>query len=391
MEHVTRSAVRERKTESDANGPAPQQVGRFYLPELDLVRLVAFLLVFSSHVVPGDAEFYRAAHIPTALGTVIVAAAAGGAFGVDLFFALSSFLITTLLLREGRSTGTIDVWSFYARRVLRIWPLYFAFLLIVTPLVRHWLPDDALGLRYTLAFALFVGNWACVLWGYPHSIAGPLWSVSIEEQFYLAWPLLLRRASRHLYPALAVLLAVSVVARIVLVTAGAVHPEIWCNTIARLDPIVGGALLAAVTSRRSQAPAGWLRCILLCSGFGLFSLAGHFGDFAGLRSLITYPTVALAACSFILGSLYLPAEYARNPVLRAMTFLGKISYGLYVFHFLFISLLEVSSAHALGPRFALACTALACTTIAAAMSYYLLERPFLALKAKFTHIQSHPI
>jgi peptidoglycan/LPS O-acetylase OafA/YrhL len=238
---------------------------------------------------------------------------------------------------------------------------------------------------------LFVGNWACVLWGYPHSIAGPLWSVSIEEQFYLAWPLLLRRASAHLYAALAVLLAVSVVVRVVLVAVGAVHPQIWCNTIARLDPIVGGALLAALASRRSLASPPWIRCILLCCGFGLFSLAGHFSDFAGPRSLIIYPIVAIAACSVILGSLYLPVEYARNPVLRALAFLGKISYGLYVFHFMFISLLEVSSAHTLGPRLALACAALACTTIAATMSYYLLERPFLAVKAKFTHIQSHPI
>jgi peptidoglycan/LPS O-acetylase OafA/YrhL len=106
---------------------------RFYLPGLDLIRFLAFGLVFLSHVVPGEPEFYRQAHLPDAIATIIVSVAAGGAFGVDLFFALSSFLITTLLTREHHATGVIDVPAFYLRRILRIWPLYFTFLLLVTP------------------------------------------------------------------------------------------------------------------------------------------------------------------------------------------------------------------------------------------------------------------
>jgi peptidoglycan/LPS O-acetylase OafA/YrhL len=325
------------------------------------------------------------------LTTLIVAGAAGGAFGVDLFFALSSFLITTLLLRERLATGTIDVTSFYVRRVLRIWPLYFSFLFILTPLARQVLPGDVLDSRYTLAFALFVGNWACILWGYPHSVAGPLWSVSIEEQFYLAWPLLMRRASGHLCATFAVLLFVAVVARMVMVAAGSVHPQIWCNTIGHLDPIAGGALLAVLASPRPKARP-WVRCALWLAGLGLFTLAGHFGDFAGPRSLITYPVVAVASCSLILASLCLPRErFVRHPVLRAAVFLGKVSYGLYVFHLMFIALLGVSSAQRIGLRVALTCAALACTIVAAVTSYYLLERPFLRLKRNFSHVQSRPI
>src|SRR5438045_4760557 len=147
---------------------------RYSRPELDVLRCFAFLMVFASHTVPGST-------------------AVGGAFGVDLFFTLSSFLITTLLLRESSVCGALDVTAFYLRRVLRILPLYFGFLLAATTLARSLVPDENLPLKYVVAFALLCGNWACVLWGYPHSVATPLWSVSIEEQFYLCWPLIMRR------------------------------------------------------------------------------------------------------------------------------------------------------------------------------------------------------
>src|SRR5205814_1251966 len=81
--------------------------------------------------------------------------------------------------------GALDVTAFYLRRVLRILPLCFGFLLAATTLARSLVPDENLPLKYVVAFALLCGNWACVLWGYPHSVATPLWSVSIEEQFYL--------------------------------------------------------------------------------------------------------------------------------------------------------------------------------------------------------------
>src|ERR1700761_8622899 len=85
---------------------------RYYRPELDLLRLAAFFMVFLSHVVPGEPEFYAQLHLPPSVAAVIVYTAAGGAFGVDLFFVLSSFLITTLLLRERQANGDIDVGSF---------------------------------------------------------------------------------------------------------------------------------------------------------------------------------------------------------------------------------------------------------------------------------------
>ena len=161
----------------------------------------------------GRRDVLTGLHVPRPVADVIVAFAAGGSWGVDLFFALSSFLITTILLRERQQVGDVDVASFYLRRVLRIWPLYFTLLLVVLPLVRPVSPADGMSGKYLVAFLLFVGNWACVWWGYPPAIAGQLWSVSIEEQFYLSWPWVLRRWADHLIVAACVLLAVAFAAR----------------------------------------------------------------------------------------------------------------------------------------------------------------------------------
>ena len=112
---------------SPAGAAAP---ARYYRPELDILRFFAFMLVFVSHTTPTDSEYWANLPIFGPLATLFNAAALGGAFGVDLFFALSSFLITTLLLKEREAEGRIDVGAFYLRRLLRIWPLYFAFLLL---------------------------------------------------------------------------------------------------------------------------------------------------------------------------------------------------------------------------------------------------------------------
>jgi peptidoglycan/LPS O-acetylase OafA/YrhL len=120
-------------------------------------------------------------------------------------------------------------------------------------------------------------------------------------------------------------------------------------------------------------------------------LAGHFGDFAGLRSLVTYPAVALGSCMFIIAGLRPRIGLTERTVVRPVVYLGKISYGLYVFHFTFIMLLGVGAAHTPGRRALLICVAFLCSVAAAATSYHFLERPFLALKKRFTYIASRPL
>ncbi len=112
-------------------GTRAKHAERFYLPELDVLRFFAFFAVFVCHVAPSGPYFYESHGVLGRLGV-------SGAFGVDLFFTLSGYLITSLLLREREQSGDINLKAFYARRTLRIWPLYYfslalAFLLTQIP------------------------------------------------------------------------------------------------------------------------------------------------------------------------------------------------------------------------------------------------------------------
>ena len=370
--------------------PAVPEARRYCRPELDVLRFGAFFMVFLSHVVPGDASFYDRAHVPSTAAQIIIGMAAGGAFGVDLFFALSSFLITTLLLREREAYGSIDVPAFYVRRMLRIWPLYFVFLLIVLPGVAHMLPDQSLPLKFLLAFLLLSGNWACVLWGYPHSVASPLWSVSLEEQFYLAWPLVLRRFADRLVTVALALLAVSCIARLYSVAQGAVHPQIWCNSLCRLDPFACGALLAVYERRKGVATSQWVRILLFGAAAALLTAIGHTEDFTGMKLLATLPAAAVAGGALIFAALGARPDRAQRPVPCALAYLGKVSYGLYVFHSTFVLMLGVPSARGPLERSIRAAIALLLTIAAAAASYRWLEKPFLRYKEQFARIRSRP-
>src|SRR6202789_3606958 len=192
---------------------------RFYQPELDGLRFYAFLGVFVCHTLPVHETFYRGLHMP--LPWLWVPLVLSGSAGVDLFFALSAFLITSLLLRERQETGGISLRSFYIRRILRIWPLYFL-LIALGVVLAHTSADQNLPWYYVAGYLLFLGNWVQAVFGGPNSICFPLWTVSIEEQFYLVWPLaakMLKRRGMIIAAVITILLAT--VSRVGLVLGGA--------------------------------------------------------------------------------------------------------------------------------------------------------------------------
>jgi peptidoglycan/LPS O-acetylase OafA/YrhL len=380
---------------------------KFYHPELDRLRFVAFLAVFLHHYLPHDVSDYKklgglAAHVCTSFTLA-------GALGVDLFFCLSSFLITTLLIREADSRGTIDVRAFWIRRILRIWPLYYFFIAFTALIVPLLLPHDKFGTSYVLGFGLLSGNWVCVANGYPPSVAAPLWSVSIEEQFYLAWPLLLSIVSIRRLPVFALIcLFVASATRLFVALLHLPYLSVWCNTFARLDPIALGALFAVFNHNTAWVIGTRTRLLLLSLSVLLPpALLFALGDscFSGVPSLLFYP-VAAVCCLFILVAFYNNGdngsrEDGRSPVRawcsRALVYLGRISYGLYVFHVLGIALaanVDVSKTAPLLYKAAAfagrCCLSFGLTVAFASASYFLLEKPFLRLKERFTYVKSTP-
>jgi peptidoglycan/LPS O-acetylase OafA/YrhL len=162
------------------------------------------------------------------------------------------------------------------------------------------------------------------------------------------------------------MLAVASLTRIFLAATGVIHPGVWTNTLARLDPIAGGALLAVWSKQPHPRP--WLAAV----GLAGLLLMGGFADHAGWATVATYPLAALSAVTILYGVLGWGRRF-RLPV-----YLGKISFGLYVFH---AAAIEIAGPIAAFPL----------TIALAALSYRYLETPFLRLKQRFTLVGSRPL
>jgi peptidoglycan/LPS O-acetylase OafA/YrhL len=361
-----------------------------YHPELDLLRFVAFLAVFMHHALPRDAGLYIRQGLSPAATQWLLTAKEAGAFGLDLFFALSSYLITELLLREYANRGSINVTAFYIRRALRIWPLYFTFLAFTVLVVPTIFPKENLGAIYIVSFALFVGNWVCAMKGLPFSVAGPLWSISVEEQFYIGWPLLLRFFGVNRIKQIAIgMLMLAFVTRILLAVYGVKHPGVWCNTLARLDPIALGAILAFTLRGRAPQINNVLRFVFGAAAIaGWWLIARYLGQ-DGPTSVATFGLSGLASVVLLLAFLTSDAHILRVPPFSWLVYLGRISYGLYVFHlFALAMMMNVLVVPVLGiPTNFISRVVLSflLTVALATVSYSWLEQPFLKLKERFTY------
>jgi peptidoglycan/LPS O-acetylase OafA/YrhL len=217
----------------------------YYWPELDALRFFAFLCVFS---------FHRMDYVPTdpvrnpwlfRIGNI-------GPFGVPIFFLLSAFLITELLLRERERTGKIHIKAFYMRRILRIWPLYFL-VFFGLALLNHFVPgvgtQDPLA---WLAFTFFAGNWYILHHGWIAGAVDPLWSISVEEQFYIVIPVIAAVAGRR---AVAVVSGLLLAVAYVTVLLYALHPSSgdngeWTNSFVQFQFFCAGTLIAILLRGR---------------------------------------------------------------------------------------------------------------------------------------------
>jgi len=340
---------------------------RFYLPELDALRFFAFLAVFCCH----SWDFTHGTNQLADIGT----------FGVDLFFTLSAFLITELLVQEKQRFGVIDVPAFYVRRIFRIWPLYFVFLAVAF-LTASWWSSPRASWLYFASCAGFIGNFGFYWLGPPSPVIGSLWSISVEEQFYISWPILLRKLNRRGVIFAGVLIwTFSICSRWLLVREGA-GSLIEFGTIGRLDPIACGILLSAF--RRSgtwQNPSNAVRLALVPAGLWLWLMA----DLLGAKGMMVpvYIIVAIGCAAFMLAIIGFEG-WARN---EWLCYLGKISYGLYVFHAATL-LLVIWALNGNRRSGMIALIALPLTIFLAAASYRWLERPFLKMKARFQKIHS---
>jgi len=370
---------------------------RFYVPELDCLRFLAFLGIFFFHT----RDYLQYTGLPSlsfTLANVIGMIDEAGEFGVDLFFVLSAYLITELLLREKEIAGELHVPAFYLRRILRIWPLYFFFLGIASLLTLLGGPGEHLDWKHLVGFSLLSGNWTFILFGIPSSVADPLWSVSVEEQFYLCWPPLVKRLSvRGLVVAAIVMLITSNLTRLLLYVL--IHPRnqsVWYNTLTRLDPIALGILLALLLRSKRISLDRPRRMLLLCISLLALVAAARYARLdwnsepMSVVGLLAYPIVAFSCFGIVLATRGVSTHIVRN---AALIYLGKISYGLYVYHMLGVWIVEKSFGFPHGSFHVAVALAdgLGLTIALASVSYHFLELPFLRWKKRFTYVPSRPV
>jgi len=386
-------------------------VDRFYRPELDMLRFFAFVSVFLYHGLPGIVTT-RHSGVAAQAALYETTMKGAGRFGVCLFFLLSAYLITELLCRERANTGTIHIRSFYSRRILRIWPLYFAFLLagILLGVAIH---DYRLEARRIAAFLLLVGNWYAARVGCSANPIAPLWSISVEEQFYLAWPCVVKLGGR-IWTCITclILLPLSFLFLYGLSRPGAnTGSTIWLNSFIQFQFFALGALLALFLRGRvptlGLASRIWIFVAGLASWLvanGLFPLDRTDVSPSSSSIVASYAFVDIGCVLLFLSFLGLLPRWVPKP----LVYLGKISYGLYVFHMLSLSvswrLLWLSESQrpslhtttwngvVLGARALLILLlSMGMTLMCATLSYRFLEQPFLKLKERFTFVRSRNV
>jgi len=315
------------------------------IPSLDGLRAISITLVILSHLVKWK-------HVSLqVLGSY-------GALGVHVFFVLSGYLITNLLLREYERTSTISLRDFYIRRAYRIFPAAFVFLAVV--IVLYW---QQIRWYHAVAAMLYVANMDVSRpW-----IFGHLWSLGIEEQFYLLWPFALKKWYRH---KITILLCVSVATPVfwVGIYAFKISNGLVGSLPAYADQLAIGCLLAIFAPRIPRIRASLALIMVLVT-----ILIPWFPATNALRSLfmlfVLGPLLNLCLAGLVLHVIQIPYR-ALN--WAPVAWLGKISYSLYLWQELFCS---NASLH-LG--YFLILPALAC----ACLSYYCVELPMLRLRDK---------
>nr|WP_245606863.1 acyltransferase [Simplicispira psychrophila] len=323
-----------------------------YNPALDGLRGVAIVLVLLSH-----------AHVPLFNGAF---------FGVDLFFVLSGFLITSLLLIEHQAHGRLQYWRFYRRRFFRLMPALALFLLaycLLAPLLWPGLDDVY---QDALVSILYLADYGIAFFDSPETLLH-MWSLSVEEHFYLIWPpllVLLRRSRGAVWRPIALLYLLSWLWRILWVAQDQQFYEIFFRFDTRASGLLAGALLAALMVEKPHW-IKWLRARMsyamwLPLSIPLLMELGWDNQSAmvwGLTVVELAAVVLLVAVQQRSGLVY---DMLNAPVLVR---LGTLSYGIYLWHYPVVRYLRADYAWPV-----VVVLGLLISTALSALSFYTLER-----------------
>lgn len=374
---------------------------KIYFENLDGLRFFCFLSVFLFHSLETDKDYIKLNPVYRFFKESIFA---NGFLGVNFFFVLSGFLITYLLIKEKQRVGSIHIGHFWMRRILRIWPLYFAcvfygFIIFpYTKILAGGQPAETANPWYYLGF---ISNFDYIRHGLPDSKSlGVLWSVAIEEQFYLAWPVILSLfAVKKFWIPLTTILLGSLVFR-ALYDVPILHEMHTLSCIG--DMALGGMgawfilQSASFKNQIANMPKIWIITIYLAFAF-VFLFRDEF--LLGTHGIRIFERLLISSLMLliILEQCYAHHSFYKMKGMENATKFGVITYGLYCLHFMVITIVmgitkKLGLNNAVWQVLVLETgISLAITIAVSWLSYKYFESPFLRLKEKFSFIKTKPI
>ncbi|MEQ9219054.1 MAG: acyltransferase [Cyclobacteriaceae bacterium] len=353
---------------------------RQFFPEIETLRAIAVIMVMLAHFIPKTSAF----HIPYMF------------YGVDLFFTISGFLITYILLgqieaNQHSSGGLIK--NFFVRRVLRLFPVYYAFIGFFFILrnvfsVYIWTND------YNLYFFSYLQNMYYFYQGALNTSFSHLWSLGVEEQFYLVWPfLVIFIPKRHLVKVFVLFIVSSILLNVIY------QPTVDAFrvlTVANLHTLGGGALLAFLLRYRDQSKVYQFlvnnRLMLLVLSLAVFVITLNYqGAIKEVQILLIELFLAFTTFMAVLISIHgWPSVFGSLFRSRHVQHIGKVSYGIYLFHMLIPVVLSIIIEKVPIMKFLLpeqimlrVFLLIVYSYVLAIISYNAYEIHFLKLKARF--------
>lgn len=379
---------------------------KVFFPNLEGLRFFAFFVVFINHAT-GSLGYNNHSEKYAFIRSHFFY---NGDLGVSFFFVLSGFLITYLLLKEKELSGKINIKNFYLRRILRIWPLYFLIVgicLLILPEFSNILPpwfqiDPGINEINPWLYITFLGNFDYLFNGINNFMIGILWSVSVEEQFYLFWPLIIAIIPvKHLLKAFILIILGSIAFRFFYAHGNAMI--IKYHSLSSISDLASGAVIAYlachgnIIARISKIPK-WsiisiylLLLILIPFRFYTWKFGAHYAHVSSVM-----PVVFSTIFAFII----LEQNYAANSFYKVSRFklissLGKYTYGMYCYHMIaFFAVLVLFylmgiNLHGMSKYtfLTVVLTSFFATLLTAELSYIYFESFFLKLKERFSFIR----
>lgn len=361
---------------------------KLYFPQLDSVRGISFIAIFLFHAVRlPNTNFFLAGFINYLYENLPL--------GLEVFFVLSSFLLTYLGLNEYKKRNSFAFKNYFTRRILRIWPLYYFIMIlafIFFPLIAHRY-GFSLSLPDPLYYIFFISNFYII----DHVFfLRFLWTISVEEQFYLLWGISLRFFYKKLSLIIGLLFLISISFSVYAIILQKSH---YLNTLTYLFDFACGAL-AAIAIFRNNKFIYWIKTMSrMATAFFYSYLVFHFITFYFLNinttgfannfaSLISRYLFIIYAALFIIEEMtnkHRTAIFEKN---RFLIFTGKLSYGLYCYHGITITFINLLLQHFRinMPNVLLVVIYFMVNYFIAIISYNYLELPFLRLKNRWRRI-----